>query len=83
MHERLLPEQLRRSAWQGRCAVDGTMMCCSDTAANHGGTGYPMVRLLTLVACGTRTVIAATFGTDQVAETGYVHDLFGALRRHG
>ena len=28
----------------------------------HGGTGYPMVRLLALVACGTRTVIDATFG---------------------
>lgn len=78
--------------WRGRlvCAVDGTMMCCPETAANlavyrrgggnHGGTGYPMLRLLALVACGTRTVIAATFGTDQVGETGYAHDLLGALR---
>jgi hypothetical protein len=78
--------------WRGRlvCAVDGTMMCCPDTVANlgvyrrgggnHGGTGYPMLRLLALVACGTRTIIAATFGTDQVGETGYVHDLLGALR---
>jgi hypothetical protein len=79
--------------WRGRlvCAVDGTMMCCPDTAANlavyrrgggnHGGTGYPMVRLLALVACGTRTVIAATFGTDQVGEPSYVQELLGALRR--
>lgn len=77
--------------WRGRlvCAVDGTMMCCPDTAANlavyrrgggnHGGTGYPMIRLLAVVACGTRTVIAATFGTDQVGETGYVRDLLRAL----
>jgi hypothetical protein len=52
--------------WRGLlvCAVDGTMMCCPDTTANlarfrrggghHGGTGYPMVRLLALVACGER-----------------------------
>lgn len=78
--------------WRGLlvCAVDGTMMCCPDTGANlavyrrgggnHGGTGYPMLRLLALVACGTRTVIAATFGTDRVGETGYVPDLLGALR---
>jgi hypothetical protein len=78
--------------WRGRlvCAIDGTMMCCPDTAANltvyrrgggnHGGTGYPMLRLLGLVACGTRTVITATFGTDQVGETGYVPDLLGAMR---
>jgi hypothetical protein len=78
--------------WRGRLvtAIDGTMMCCPDTAANlavyrrgggnHGGTGYPMIRLLALVACGTRTIIAATFGTDQVGEPGYVHDLLGAQR---
>ena len=46
-------------------------MCCPDTPANlsvhrkggshHGGTGYPMVRLLALVACGTRTIIDAVF----------------------
>jgi len=77
--------------WRGRlvCAIDGTILCCPDTAANlvvyhrggghHGGTGYPMVRLLTLVACGTRTVIDATFGTDRVGETRYAHDLLGAL----
>ena len=42
---------------------------CPDTAANlavyhrgggeHGGTGYPLVRVLALVACGTRTIIDA------------------------
>ena len=32
---------------------------------NHGGTGYPQLRLLALVACGTRTVIDAVFGPDQ------------------
>lgn len=78
--------------WRGRLvtAIDGTSLCCPDTAANlrvlrrgggnHGGTGYPMVRMLALVACGTRTIIDATFGTDRVGETRYAHDLLGALR---
>jgi hypothetical protein len=24
---------------------------------NHGGTGYPQIRLVALLACGTRTLI--------------------------
>ena len=79
--------------WRGRLvtAIDGTMMCCPDTAANlrvfrrggghHGGTGYPMVRVLALVACGTRTLIDAVFGSTGVGETTYTHHLLGALRR--
>jgi hypothetical protein len=79
--------------WRGRLvtAVDGTMMCCPDTPANlrvyrrggghHGGTGYPMIRVLALVACGTRTIIDATFGTISVGETTYTRTLLPALRR--
>jgi hypothetical protein len=78
--------------WRGLlvCAVDGTMMCCPDTTANlavfcrggghHGGTGYPMVRLLALVACGTRTLIDATFGPTGAGETTYARDLLRSLR---
>jgi hypothetical protein len=78
--------------WRGRLvtAIEGTSMCWPDSTANlrvfrrgggnHGGTGYPMVGMLTLVACGTRTVIDATFGTDRVGETRYAHDLLAALR---
>lgn len=77
--------------WRGRLvtAIDGTTLCCPDTPANlavyckggghHGGTGYPMIRLLTLVACGTRTVIDAVFGTTGRGETGYAADLVPAL----
>lgn len=77
--------------WRGRLvtAIDGTMMCAPDTAANlgvfcrggglHGGTGYPMVRLLALVACGTRGLLAVTFGATSRGETGYARDLLGAL----
>jgi Transposase DDE domain/Insertion element 4 transposase N-terminal len=79
--------------WRGRLvtAIDGTMMCCPDTPANlrkfrrggghHGGTGYPMIRLLALVACGTRTIIDATFGTTSIGETTYTRDLLRALHR--
>ncbi|MCA1671995.1 MAG: IS4 family transposase [Actinobacteria bacterium] len=79
--------------WRGLLvtAIDGTMMCCQDTTANlrkfrrggghHGGTGYPMIRMLALVACGTRTVIDATFGTTSIGETTYTRDLLRALHR--
>lgn len=77
--------------WRGRLvtALDGTTMCCPDTPANlavyrkggghHGGTGYPMVRLLALVACGTRTVIDAVFGATSRGETGYAAELTSAM----
>lgn len=79
--------------WRGRLvtAVDGTILCCPDTAANltqfskggssHGTTtGYPMVRVLALVACGTRTIIDAVFGTDRIGELGYAARLLGSTR---
>jgi len=77
--------------WRGRLvtAIDGTILGCPDTAANlrvyqrgggyQGGTGYPLARVLALVACGTRTIIDATFGTDRVGETTYAHDLLRSL----
>ncbi len=77
--------------WHGRLvtAVDGTTLCCSDSPANlavyrhggghHGGTGYPLVRLLALVACGTRAIIDATFGSDRLGETTYARRLLPAL----
>ncbi|NMM89647.1 hypothetical protein B2J88_35820 [Rhodococcus sp. SRB_17] len=52
--------------WRGLlvCAIDGTSMFVPDTTANlgayhrqtggpNGDSGYPMLRLLTVVACGT------------------------------
>jgi Insertion element 4 transposase N-terminal/Transposase DDE domain len=77
--------------WHGRLllAIDGTSMCCPDTPANltvyrkggghHGGTGYPMVRLAALVACGTRALLAAAFGPTSVDEKGYATRLLAAL----
>jgi Insertion element 4 transposase N-terminal/Transposase DDE domain len=78
--------------WRGRLvtALDGTTMCCRDTPANlavyrtggghHGGTGYPMVRLLALVACGTRALLATAFGSTGRGEVGYATDLVPGMR---
>lgn len=79
--------------WRGRvvCALDGTMLCCPDTPSilathrkgggSHGGTGYPMIRLLGLVTCGTRSLLGAVFGPTSRGETSYALDLLGAMRR--
>lgn len=78
--------------WRGLlvCAVDGTTMFVPDSPANvavygrHGGghavAGYPMLRLLTVVACGTRTICGAIFGTTHLGETTYAPSLLGCLR---
>ena len=79
--------------WRGRLvtAVDGTILCVPETRANltefhkggssHGTTtGYPMVRVLALVACGTRTISDAVFGSDRTGEIGYAHRLLGSTR---
>jgi hypothetical protein len=78
--------------WRGLlvCAMDGTTMSVPDSPANlacyghqtgsHGGSGYPLVRLLAVVACGTRTVLGVTFGPFKTGETSYAPRLFGCLR---
>jgi hypothetical protein len=70
----------RGAWWHGLlvCAVDGTTVTVPDSpanltrftkgAGNHGGTGYPQVRLLALVACGTRTLIDAVSGPTTCGE---------------
>ena len=78
--------------WRGLlvCAIDGTTMFVPDSPANlarygrqagsHGGSGYPMLRLVALVACGTRTVIDAVFGPLSTGEVSMAPGLFGCLR---
>jgi len=72
-------------------AIDGTQIPVADTEANqvafpkprggpNGEAGYPFLRLVALLACGTRTVIEAVFGSDRVGELGYARQLTGALR---
>jgi len=72
------------------CAIDGTTLTVPDSpanltrftkqACNHGASGYPQVRLLALVACGTRTLIDAVFGPATRGETRYAPDLLRSLR---
>jgi hypothetical protein len=60
------------------CAIDGTTMAIPDSprnlaayckqAGSHGGSGYPLLRLVALVACGTRTVIDAVFSPTSCGE---------------
>jgi hypothetical protein len=78
--------------WRGLlvCAIDGTIMTVADSTANlavyarqkggaTGGSSYPQLRLLALVACGTRTVIDAVFGPCSSGETTYAGDLARSL----
>jgi hypothetical protein len=79
--------------WRGLLAVaiDGTIMTVADSEANlavysrqrggvNGGAGYPTLRLLALVSCGTRTVIDAVFGPVSAGELSYAAGLLGSLR---
>jgi hypothetical protein len=43
--------------------------------------GYPLLRLLVLIECGTRAVIAAAFGPEDEGELSYAQRLLGALDR--
>lgn len=77
--------------WRGLlvCAIDGTTLTVPDSpamlrrftkqAGNHGGTGYPQIRLVALLACGTRTVIDAVFGPTTSGETTYTPRLLASL----
>jgi hypothetical protein len=76
--------------WKGLlvCAVDGTIMTVADSPANltayrkaRGRTGgsYPALRLVALVACGTRAVIDAAFGPDSAGEAAYARGLLASL----
>jgi len=78
--------------WRGLlvCAIDGTTMAVPDSPANlaqltkhrcnNGGAGYPALRLLALVSCGTRTIMDAVFGSTAQGETVYAGRLLRSLR---
>jgi hypothetical protein len=81
----------RGTWWRGLlvCAIDGTTLTVPDSPrtrarfthqrGNHGGTGYPQIRLVALLACGTRTLIDAVFGPITTGETTYTPRLLGSL----
>jgi Insertion element 4 transposase N-terminal len=71
------------------CAIDATTLSVADTPANlgvftthachNGGSGYPLLRLVALVACGTRSLIAVAFGPTGSGETTRCERLLGSL----
>lgn len=86
------PRGQRGTWWRGLlvCAIDGATLTVPDSSAmpsrlikragNHGGTGYPQLRLLALVARGTRSLIDAVFGPTTTGETTYTPALLRSLR---
>ena len=83
--------QVVRFAGRLVVAIDRAQIPVADTEANrvvfpktrggpNGDPGYPMIRLVALVAVGTRMIIDAVFGTDQVGELSYADRVAQALR---
>jgi hypothetical protein len=78
--------------WRGLLvtAIDGTTMSVADADAvrvryrkqrgNHGGAGYPALRLSVLLTCGTRSVIDAVFGPNSTGELDQARALARSLR---
>lgn len=72
------------------CAIDGTTMTVPDTPANLGAfprsarhAGYPLLRVVALVAVGTRSLIDCVFGPavgTGSGETTYARGLTGSLK---
>ncbi|WP_329190861.1 IS4 family transposase [Actinacidiphila glaucinigra] len=70
-------------------AMDGTALSIPDEEAvtwrfpKHGGRvlefGYPLLRLVALVECGTRALLGAAFGPDTTGELGYARRLLSHL----
>lgn len=44
-------------------------MASTHPAGHHGGSGYRLLRLVALVACGTRSLIEVVFGPTSSGET--------------
>src|SRR5207302_6835641 len=81
------------SWWRGLlvCAIDGTTLDVPDTPGHQArlgkgsnqytaASGYPQIRLVALVACGTRAIIDAVFGPRGGGEIGYGQRLTRSLR---
>jgi hypothetical protein len=78
--------------WRGLllAAIDGTLLTVADSPANtcryakqrgnHGGSGYPQLRLSALLSCGTRSVIDAVFDPASVGELDQARHLARSLR---
>jgi hypothetical protein len=84
--------QVAASRWRGLlvCAWDGTTLAAPDTADNrallgsksnqHGPGAFPRIRLLVLVACGSRTLLDAAVAPVDVGENTMAAGMAGGLR---
>ena len=54
--------------------------CYGRQSGSHGGSGYPMLRLVAVVACGTRTILGAVFGPYRAGELSSAPRLLTCLR---
>ena len=78
----------RRHAWRGLAVygVDGTTLRLPDSDANRdhfghcvssrGESGYPMARLVTLMALRSHLLAAARFGPQSASELSYARELW-------
>jgi Insertion element 4 transposase N-terminal/Transposase DDE domain len=62
-----VPDTDRNRSWLGKLN------------ASLGVTGYPVVKLMTVVETGTRALLGAAFGPPATGETDYARKLFGLL----
>lgn len=77
--------------WRGLLlsVIDGTTMSVADAETvgaryrkhrgNHGGAGYPALRLSVLLTCGTRSIIDAVFGPTATGELDQARTLARSL----
>ncbi len=71
------------------CAIDGTTLDVPDTRGHrarlgkqdnqYATAGYPQIRLVALVACGTRAIIDAAFGPTATGEPAYLTQLLRSV----
>jgi hypothetical protein len=78
--------------WKGLLPVviDGTQLTAADSPANlrryvklrgnHGGSGYPPLRLSALLSCGTRSILDAVFDPITTGENIQARHLSRSLR---
>lgn len=64
-----VPDTDRNRSWLGKLR------------ASHGVTGYPVVRLMTLVETGTRALLGAVFGPPSTGEIDYARALLALLNK--
>lgn len=89
--ERWAHESARRHAWRGLAlyGVDGTSTRVPDSPANRdhfggprgprGESGYPLARIVTLMALRTHLLAEARFGPYGIGETVYAKSIWAAV----